>query len=315
MCTTNSTNQPPSSPHLPPLAPLTALTPTTTRIIAPNPGPFTLQGSNTYLLRHPSSPHTATLIDTGAAGDVARKWVEMVKNVVREWRVGELGIVLTHWHADHVGGVDELTKMAKEENITMTFHKYHTPDPKSSINSLEGTQFIPLHDGDRLAHLDIITTPGHTSDHICLYDPHTHTLFSGDCILGHGSTVFENLTTYIASLRKLLSFLPVDTQTVLYPGHGDVLPDARAAIEGYIRHRMEREAQIVGILREREGVAGVDEIVKVLYPDMPEGEARLRGAARRGLGLHLGKLRDEGRVVCRGVGGGEVWEIVDRGSV
>jgi len=131
-------------------------------------------------------------------------------------------------------------------------------------------------------------------------------MFSGDSILGQGTAVFENLTTYIESLKKQLSLKP----KTIYPGHGPVITDATAKIQQYISHRQQREDEIVQVFRS----AGVgkeltpSDIVKVIYAKYPQS---LWAAAERGVVLHLEKLRDEGKAKL--VAGGK-WILVSHQS-
>lgn len=117
-------------------------------------------------------------------------------------------------------------------------------------------------------------------------------MFTGDNVLGHGTAVFEDLAAYMDSLERMAQ----QFSGRAYPGHGAVIEDGKAKISEYIRHRQERESQVLEVLgQKREGEGGWDSMamVKVIYRDVPEN---LHAAAEHGVLLVLEKLRKEGRV-------------------
>lgn len=167
--------------------------------------------------------------------------------------------------------------------------------------------------------LRVIHTPGHTSDSICLFlealkdGTRTNVLFTADSILGQGTAVFEDLASYITSLKRLVGGIDDTTSTIgefkkVYPGHGPVVEDGPALIRTYIEHRMQREMEIVEVLKDfdvsRIDVdadprlaskgARVEDIVARIYKDYPSS---LWKAAEHGILLHLKKLEEEGCVV------------------
>jgi glyoxylase-like metal-dependent hydrolase (beta-lactamase superfamily II) len=95
--------------------------------------------------------------------------------------------------------------------------------------------------------LHVLHTPGHAGDHCCFWLEEENSVFTADCILGHGSVVFNDLSAYMNSLRNLEELAP----TRLYPGHGVVVEDAMNRIRQYIRHRQERESQIIELMRSQ----------------------------------------------------------------
>ena len=119
-------------------------------------------------------------------------------------------------------------------------------------------------------------------------------VFSGDCILGEGTAVFEDLYDYMLSLKKILD---LDPKTI-YPGHGQFIKDPREKIEYYIQHRNQREEQILECLKASGPITPMD-IVKKIYVDTPES---LYPAAEKNVTHHLGKLCKEGKAELTGDG-------------
>lgn len=135
---------------------------------------------------------------------------------------------------------------------------------------------------------------------MCFYLVEENAVFTGDTVLGHGTTVFEDLGAYMGSLEKLQGV----NAARLYPGHGEVVEDAEGKIREYVRHRKVREGQVVKVL-EAQGGAGVTSmgIVKTVYKGLGE---ELYLAAERGVVLVLVKLEGEGKVRREGEGEEEV---------
>lgn len=137
-------------------------------------------------------------------------------------------------------------------------------------------------------------TPGHTEDHLVIHLEDDNSLFSGDCILGEGSTVFEDLLTYLKSLQRIRNLNP----SRIYPGHGPVIDDPATKVEEYINHRLQRERQILDALATNpECAVDVQDIVAKLYPDLSEN---LVLGAISNIYKHLVKLIKEDRVVMIG---------------
>lgn len=226
------------------------------RLIAANPGPMTLEGTNTYVVgRDP-----AVVIDPGP--DLPDH-IEAVRAAARA-RGGIGTVLLTHSHGDHSEGVGPL-----------------------------GVQPARPADGEVVAGLEAIATPGHAEDHFCFLDHESGACFTGDLILGQGSSIVGpremggSLRDYMRSLERLREL----DLAVLYPGHGQEIQDPKAKIDEYIEHRMMRERKLVAALErgERSRSALVDEV----WDDVPH---ELRGAAAVAMQAHLEKLEAEGRL-------------------
>ena len=131
-------------------------------------------------------------------------------------------------------------------------------------------------------------TPGHEDDHVCYYMAAEKVVFSGDTILGNSSSSVRNLKQYMASLDTLARLKP----DMICPGHGQIINNGTARVNGYIRHRTERESQVLAALAS--GMESVGEIVSAVYPR--NLRRNLRSAAARNVRTHLGKLTEDGRV-------------------
>jgi ribonuclease/clavin/mitogillin len=200
-----------------------------------------------------------------------------------------------------------------------------TTPPRPLVHDLTDKQILTTRSSAPIE-LKVLHTPGHTTDSISLLLPSEGAMFSADTVLGEGTAVFEDLAAYMSSLgrmleqgRQMLSSLPVldkaDDEGVagkirIYPGHGPVLEDGLKALETYISHRAEREAQILSLLPTISEVrdsssdknsmtsnvdpATIGSIVRTIYAKYPPA---VWPAAERGIWLHLEKLESEGKAV------------------
>ena len=228
------------------------------RLTANNPSPMTLEGTNTYLVgREPT-----VVIDPGPDDP---EHIDAIREAAGA-RGGIGTVLLTHDDADHLAGVEPL-----------------------------GIEPARPADGETVAELTALATPGHAAEHLCFLAPDGGGLacFCGDLILGAGSTIVGpreyggSLADYMDSLRKLQKL----ELTVLYPGHGPEVSDPQAKIAEYIAHRQEREDRLVAALDrgERSRAALLAEV----WDDVPE---QLRMPAGIAMQAHLEKLQDEGRL-------------------
>ncbi|XP_046961120.1 beta-lactamase-like protein 2 homolog [Vanessa cardui] len=269
------------------------------RILGCNPGPMTLQGTNTYLI---GNGRNRILLDTGDK-DV-QDYQKNLAEVVKAEQINIEHIVVTHWHHDHIGGVENLYgTIAKQPQIWK--HKRDSNDAPD--NELPNT--LPLNwlaDGQEIkvegATVKIHHTPGHTTDHVVMTLLEDNILFSGDCILGEGTAVFEDLYTYMKSLNKILELKP----NVIYPGHGNIIEDPIEKIVYYINHRNKREEQILDVMKKNmEKKFNEMDLVKVIYVETPE---ELWPAAAYNVSHHLKKLTKENKITCFDVDGENKWQ-------
>jgi glyoxylase-like metal-dependent hydrolase (beta-lactamase superfamily II) len=232
---------------------------------AANPGPFTLDGTNSWIVgRDP-----AWLVDPGPAlpDHLAALQDELAA------RGGLGGIALTHDHPDHAEAVG-----AMRERF-----------PAAQLGAARGEVTVRLAQGDRFGPLEVLALPGHAPDHLVfLVGP---VACCGDAVLGRGSVFIAPdpgaLRGYLDGLARLRARRP----RRLLPGHGPVIEDPAAKIDEYIAHRRAREQRLIEALAG--GARQVDELLDRVWSDVP---AELRGAAAVTLAAHLDKLAEEGRL-------------------
>jgi glyoxylase-like metal-dependent hydrolase (beta-lactamase superfamily II) len=242
------------------------------RVLAPNPGPYTGEGTNSYVL---DSGGDVVVIDPGPR---VSRHMEAIMSVIGDLRPRM--VLVTHTHSDHAPGANPLAR------------ELHVP----AAGFGPGDGFKPdrtLADNDIMRFggdvLHVVATPGHSPDHLCYLVGRA--LFTGDHIMGGSSVFVEDMTSYLGSLRRL-QHLDLDT---LYPGHGPTMNDPQAVIAGYLDHRLERERQILGAARS--GAVTVGAIVDAVYANVDPTLHPLAAVAVR---AHLRKLDDDGLLTVDG---------------
>jgi glyoxylase-like metal-dependent hydrolase (beta-lactamase superfamily II) len=225
---------------------------------APNPGPLTLSGTNTWI----AGRDPAWVVDPGPALDAHLDAV--AAEVVA--RGGAGGIALTHDHADHAAGLDGLRARLGGD----------VPVAAARAGAADGAAFGPLR---------ALALPGHADDHLAF--AFGEAAFTGDAVLGEGSVfVTADLAGYLDGLRRLRAL----DLSVLCPGHGPPVWEVRAKLDGYLEHRLDRERRLLAALDR--GLRSEDELLDAAWDDAP---AALREFAALSLRAHLEKLRAEGR--------------------
>lgn len=232
---------------------------------ADNPGPFTLSGTNTWIVG--SEP--AWLVDPGP--DLPQHAAAVVAEVNRRGGLG--GIALTHDHADHSGALPAVRQQF----------------PHAPVAAARGDVDRLLREGSRFGPFEVVRTPGHAPDHLAFIVDGA--ALTGDAVLGQGSVFIAPdpgaLTRYLEALRELRR----RELSVLLPGHGPPVSDPAAKLDEYVAHRLERERRLVRGLDE--GARTVGEMLDAAWDDVPE---QLRPAAAVTLAAHLDKLQAEGRL-------------------
>ncbi len=252
-------------------------------VLGHNPGPFTGPGTNTYIVGNGKRP---LLLDTGQGVPI---WIELLARGLKELSgTGEIDrIVVTHAHPDHDGGVADARARFGDLAVLKMPWQGHDKTPADSITEITDGAIV---EGEGVT-LRAIHSPGHAPDHLCYYLVEERALFTGDVVLGAGTTVIPDdtgdLGQYMNSLRRLLEL----DLAAIYPAHGPVIRNPKEKIREYIAHRELRDRQILAALAD--GPLGVTAIVKKIYTDVPE---YLHPAAARSVRSHLKKLGRESRV-------------------
>ena len=264
------------------------------RLTAPNPGVMTGPGTNSYLVGDPATGYIA--IDPGP---------EDAEHLERLWRAagGDIRmIVCTHSHPDHSPGAAPLQAMCVQAGRaqppilglpsapTAQAHSLFTPDRVLQNNELLALAGKGL-DGEITHTLQVIHTPGHAANHLCLLLQEDGLLFSGDHILNGSTTVISppdgNMADYLDSLDRLDTLCAEHGAQFILPAHGYVLGSARSAIAHLRAHRLAREAKVVAAMQALPG-GTLEEWVAHAYADVPP---RMWPVAQRSLMAHVERIR------------------------
>ncbi|GFF59767.1 beta-lactamase-like protein 2 [Aspergillus udagawae] len=248
---------------------------------------FTLQGTNTFIVGTGSE---RLLVDTGQG---IPDWADLIHDTLARHGISLSHVLLTHWHGDHTGGVPDLIRMYP--HLASAIYK-HTPS-KTQQPIVDGQLFVVEGATVRALH-----TPGHSSDHMCFILEEEQAMFTGDNILGHGTSAVEHLSTWMDTLYKMQS----EDCVKGYPAHGIVISDLRIKIKGELAQKLQRERQVLKALvrakheeRARQGRSNGSVTVKQLVTTMYGNGV---GAGVRELALEpfidevLRKLAEDGAV-------------------
>jgi glyoxylase-like metal-dependent hydrolase (beta-lactamase superfamily II) len=246
------------------------------RIVAPNPGPMTLEGTNTYVVG--SQP--AYVIDPGPADE---RHLDAVRTAAED-RGGIAGVLLTHSHADHSAAVPML-------GAPLLFGDVGAGDETSGESGAAAGSagFAITVEPRRVGPFEVLPTPGHAVDHVCFLLGRVG--LCGDLVLGRGSTFVPpdggSLGAYLNSLERLRA---ADLE-LLCPGHGPYIEDPRNKIDEYLEHRLMRERRLTAALQR--GERSRARLLDLVWDDVPEA---LRPAAAVVMEAHLEKLQADGRL-------------------
>ncbi|MFC5498631.1 MBL fold metallo-hydrolase [Caenimonas terrae] len=255
------------------------------RLTAPNPGVMTGPGTNSYLVGDPDSGYIA--IDPGPAGS---------EHIERLWHAtgGDIRmIVCTHSHADHSPGARPLQAMCRNRPPILGLASLPTARPASEFTpdrQLANGERLMVGAGPAQHTLQVVLTPGHAANHLCLVLVEDGLLFSGDHILNGSTTVVDppdgNMTDYLESLDALSAACDAHGIGFILPAHGHVLGAAKQAIAHLKTHRLRREAKVLAAMRARPD-GSLEQWVELAYDDVPP---RMWPVAQRSLLAHVQRL-------------------------
>jgi len=248
--------------------------------------------TNCYFI---TSPEEFLIVDPGSPyEDEQAALAGCADDLIRNgWR-SPREIILTHYHPDHIAGVNALNdflERSHQRRIPVAAHRSTAEPLKGQVEVdrfIEDNDLIEMED----MRLRALFTPGHAHGHLCLYDERTGALLSGDNIVGFGSVLIDptdgNMRDYLASLRRMRALPKL---TVLFGGHGPPVANPYDKIDQYIAHRLEREANILKAVRA--GASTPAEIVARVYTDV---NPKALPMAERAVLAHLEKLVTDGLV-------------------
>lgn len=250
-------------------------------VLAPNPSPMTLDGTNTWIVAEPDSA-SAVVIDPGPLDEAHLHHV-----VAAAERLGKRVALtlLTHGHPDHAAGA------ARFAALTGTSVRALDPALRLGEEGLAGGDVVTTGGLE----LRVVPTPGHTADSLSFHLPADAAVLTGDTVLGRGTTVVAHpdgrLGDYLDSLRALRSLTVDDGVSHVLPGHGPVLADAQGVLDHYLAHRATRLAQVERAVEEGHRTAA--EVVAHVYADV---DRALWPAAELSVRAQLDYLAGRGQV-------------------
>jgi glyoxylase-like metal-dependent hydrolase (beta-lactamase superfamily II) len=224
-----------------------------TCVLAPNPSPMTLDGTNTWIVR---SHDDLVVIDPGPG---APSHLAAIESEAAGSRVTR--ILLTHGHPDHAEGAVELAHRVGAPVLALD------PAHRLGDEGLHGGDVVEVGD----VTLAVVATPGHTHDSLSFHLAIDGALITGDTVLGRGSTVIAHpegrLGDYLESLERLRALAESSSASLVLPGHGPALLDPVGAVSAYLAHRQERLDQVRAALDS--GARTADDVVEAVYADVP----------------------------------------------
>ncbi|KAJ5245026.1 metallo-beta-lactamase domain protein [Penicillium chrysogenum] len=281
--------------RLPKLLDVEQLTPRVLRILGQNAGKFTLQGTNTYIV---GTGQYRLIIDTAQG---FREWADLLDVTLSDRSIALSHVFLTHWHGDHTGGVPDLIRMYPD-----LVDGIYKNSPEHGQNPIEDGQIFKVEG----ATIRAVHGPGHSEDHMCFVLEEENAMFTGDNVLGHGTSAVEQLGLYMETLRKLQS----QGCKTGYPAHGAVILDLNGRIATELGQKARRENQCLTALGRirKEGSAGqlvsvtVSELINVIHGPRLDEEVR-KMALEPFMEEVLRKLAEDGKVAFRVRKGVKTW--------
>ena len=268
------------------------LSPLVSRVLAPNPGPFTFKGTGVYIV---GAGESVAVIDPGPA---LPNHIETLKRILAPRRVSH--ILVTHTHRDHSPAAAALKAWSGAKTLGLPLASRAAPPAvgEGAVDEAHDHDFVPdmmARDGMKIAGdgfaLECTATPGHTANHVCYALAEERALFSGDHVMGWSTSVIAppdgDMGQYLASLEKLKS----RGDDILYPTHGSPITNPAEWLGKLIAHRHKREEQILAALAQERH--SVPELVGKIYPAL---DGALRPAAAQQVAAHLAYLKARGKV-------------------
>ncbi len=264
------------------------------RITAPNPGPYTFRGTNTYLIGQQS----LAIVDPGPDSE---PHFDAILSALGGRRIE--AILLTHSHLDHTPLTDRLKRQTGAPVYAVGPHKPYralTTTETELLGRSADLAFLPDHNLASGAliegpdwQLETVLTPGHTANHAAFAIGGTELLISGDHVMGWSTTVVAPPDGSMADYLRSLDVLLARRENLYLPGHGGKIPKAHAYVKGLKTHRIMRERAILEQVSK--GLDSISQIVSILYRTVPE---KLHGAAAMTVLAHLESLIEAGKVDC-----------------
>ncbi|KAI9819843.1 MAG: hypothetical protein M1827_006412 [Pycnora praestabilis] len=283
---------------LPRLPNVERITPRVIRVLGGNPGKFTLQGTNTFIVGTGSS---RLLIDTGQGFPV---WSKLIAEVITAEHISISHVLLTHFHGDHSGGVADLISLYP--SLSSSIYK-NQPD-KGQIDIADGQTFSV--EG---ATVTAVFSPGHSFDHMCFKLEEENALFTGDNVLGHGTSAVEDIGLYMSSLKTMQA----QKCKIGYPAHGIVISSLPFKLSECIGQKLRRERQVLvalkgfkesqrGCGKKGKGSLTVRELVVAVHGEGMDDEV-VDLVLEPFMGEVLWKLAGDGKVGFELGGGAKKW--------
>lgn len=237
----------------------TAITDRAACVLADNPGIMTLDGTNTWILREPGTSRSgagrSVVVDPGPADE------DHLQAVLAA--AGDVALVLfTHRHGDHTDAVDRFTELtgAPSRAVDPAFCRDADPLTDHEVIEVDGLM------------IEVVATPGHTTDSVCLLIEAEGTLLSGDTILGRGTTIIAHpdgvLGSYLDSLARIRELVTEDLVSRILPGHGPVIDRPADVVDFYLEHRANRLDQVRAAMDA--GATTPSQVVRTVYADVDE---------------------------------------------
>ena len=303
--------------RLPQLANVEQLSPKVLRVLGQNPGKviaspcsvpvpskvsvadifekFTFQGTNTYIL---GTGRQRIIVDTSGGEPT---WIELIASTLKSMAINLSHVLLTHWHGDHTGGVPDLLRLYP--HLQSSIYK-NQPD-KGQQNITDGQIFRVEGATVRAVH-----APGHSEDHMCFVLEEEQAMFTGDNILGHGTSAVEDLGTFMGSLQKMHA----QNCGIGYSAHGVTITNLPAKLAGELHQKLRRERQVMQALsracnRGEKSVTVKDLVTEIYGGSLDESTRTL--ALEPFIDEVLRKLAGDGRVAFQMRRGMKKWYSVE----